>query len=425
MRVDFNQLSRIIAAANANVVAGGTGQGQFYSHDGGATWFQTNLSLNAGDLFHSDPCVDWTSDGTAWTITIGLDSLIPPKLRLRCFKSTDGGATWSFDATVSGSQTATDKELMWVDHSPTSPFRNNIYVIWHNNNPVFVNRRTGPMGAWHTPVQVSGAETTGTGIGGDITANSAGDVFALWPDIGSQKLLVAKSTTGGATFGSPVTIGTTFGAFDIGVPAFAARRALIYISGASYRTTVDNLVYAVWTDLTGAPGCTTPANEPNTNKGSSCKTRIWFSRSTNGGATWEAPRMIHNQASLNDQFNPRLAVDETDGTLVAIYYDTVGDLGRRKTDVWYQSSPDNGVTWAAPIKATTAQTDETVSGADIPSGSFFGDQYGDYNGLSGYAGSFFPSWTDRRSGGREEIWTAPVSPETVSAYAIAALVSLL
>jgi hypothetical protein len=61
------------------------------------------------------------------------------------------------------------------------------------------------------------------------------------------------------------------------------------------------------------------------------------------------------------------------------------------------------VTWSAATKVTTAQTDETVSGADL------GNQYGDYNGLSGHAGRFFPSWTDRRSGAREEIWTAPIT----------------
>ena len=52
------------------------------------------------------------------------------------------------------------------------------------------------------------------------------------------------------------------------------------------------------------------------------------------------------QASLNDQFNQWLAVDETDGTLGIIYYDTVADAGRKKTDVWYQSSFDDGVTWS-------------------------------------------------------------------------------
>jgi hypothetical protein len=407
IRVDFNDPDKIIAAANANVVAGGTGQGQFYSRDGGATWGQGNLSLNAGDAFQSDPCVDWTSDGTAWSVTIGFDAA-QTHLRLRSFKSSDGGQTWAYDADASGNQTNTDKPMMWVDHSATSPYKDNIYVIWHNGLPVFVNRRTGPAGSWQTPIQVSGAETTGTGIGGDIKTNSYGDVFAFWPDTGSSKLFMAKSTNGGAAFAAPVTIASTFDSFDIGIPAFDARRALIYISGGAYRTATKNLVFALWVDQTGVAGCNSPANEPGSNVNSNCKTRVWFARSTDGGATWAAPQMINNQASKNDQFNPKLAVDETNGQLVVMYYDTVGDPGRLKTDVWMQTSDDDGVTWSAAFRVTTAQTDETVAGADLPGGSFFGDQYGDYNGLSGYASTFFPCWTDRRGGAREEIWTAPV-----------------
>lgn len=110
--------------------------------------------------------------------------------------------------------------------------------------------------------------------------------------------------------------------------------------------------------------------------------------------------MLNNQASLNDQFNPHLALDDVTGTLGVVYYDTVADPGRKRTDLWYQSSYDNGVTWNPPVKITTASSDETPGTSNTY-------QYGDYNGLSGYNGTFFPSWTDSRNG-IEEIWTAPV-----------------
>jgi hypothetical protein len=113
--------------------------------------------------------------------------------------------------------------------------------------------------------------------------------------------------------------------------------------------------------------------------------------------------MINNQSSLNDQFNPALAVDDATGRVAIIYYDTVADSGRLKTLVYYQASFDDGISFGAPFQVATAQTDETVSGANS------GNQYGDYNSLTGYASAFFPSWTDRRSGGREEIWTAGVT----------------
>jgi hypothetical protein len=58
--------------------------------------------------------------------------------------------------------------------------------------------------------------------------------------------------------------------------------------------------------------------------------------------------------------------------------------------------------WTKPLRVTTQPTDETRDGSDER-------QYGDYNGLSGYAGQFFPTWTDRRGNNTpEEIWTATV-----------------
>ena len=127
-------------------------------------------------------------------------------------------------------------------------------------------------------------------------------------------------------------IATTKDSYDIGVPAMDSRRALIYVSGAAYRTGTVNNVYASWVDLTGATGCTSPANEPGSNAASTCKSRIWFARSTDGGTTWSAPVMTNNQSSLNDQFNQWLGVDDTTGRMALIYYDTVGDSTRKKTE---------------------------------------------------------------------------------------------
>jgi hypothetical protein len=400
IRINFWDPTKIIGASN-NISASGV-QAQFYSLDGGTTWGQSTLSLQPGDAFHSDPTVDWTSDGTAWSTTIGINSG-GTTLRMRAYKSTDNGQTWTFDNTFSAAQTSTDKQIMWTDHSNSSPFKDNIYVIWHNGTPAFMNRRTGPGGAWQTPIQVSGAESTGTAIGDDVKTNSAGDVFGFWPTTTNRKIFVVKSTNGGVSYSTPVQIGSTFDGFDIGVPSFNSRRALIYISGGAFKNATKDLVYASWTDLSGETGCTAAANEPGSNVASTCKTRIWFSRSTDGGATWSPAVKINNQASLNDQYNQWLAVDETTGALSIMYYDTVGDAGRKKSDVWYQSSFDDGQTWSTPFKVTSAQTDETTGGQDN------GNQYGDYNGLSGYAGVFFPSWTDRRNGAKEEIWTARIS----------------
>jgi hypothetical protein len=407
IRINYWDPTKIIAASN-NI--GGSGmQGQYYSTDGGVTWGQSNLPLASGDAFHSDPTVDWSSDGTAWSTTMGINSA-QTVLKVQSYKSTNGGATWTFDGTISGTQTNTDKQMQWVDHSATSAFANNNYVIWHNGNPAFMNRRTST--GWGTPIQVSDAQATGTCIGADVKTNSAGDVFGFFPDTGSRGIFVVKSTNGGASYGTPVKIRTTFRGYDIGVPSFNSRRALVYVSGGAYKNGTTNNVYAVWTDLSGDSGCASTTSEPGASVTSTCKTRIWFTRSTDGGATWSAAVKLNNQSGLNDQFNPFLAVDETNGNLGAIYYDTVADSGRLKVDIYYQLSTDGGATWQAAVKVTTAMTDETVTGADS------GNQFGDYNSLSGYANAFFPSWTDRRNNAKEEIWTAKVTTSTTATFSI-------
>jgi hypothetical protein len=403
IKINFFDPTKIISASNA-IDTTGT-QTMFYSSDGGATWGQTRLSLFTGDTFHSDPGVDWTSDGKAWSLTLGIACTNPPcskqNLFGRAYSSTDGGVTWSQEGTFSGgSQTNVDKPWLWIDHSLTSPFLNNIYAIYHNGNPGFVNRRTAS--GWQTPIQVSGAETTGTSIGADIKTNQDGEVFAFWPDTGSSKIYLAKSTNGGASFAAASQVVTTFDSFDIGVPSFASRRALIYTSSAAFKSGSINNVYTSWVDLSGETGCTAPANEPGTNATSTCKTRVWFLRSTDGGTTWSAKKMLNNQPSLNDQYNQAMTVDPVTGALGIIYYDTVADPTRLKTDVWYQSSFDTGLTWSTPVKITTAQTDETTATANS------GNQYGDYNAISGFNSIFFPSWTDRRDNLKEEIWTAKI-----------------
>jgi|SRR6185369_4675463 len=395
IRINFRDPSQVIAASN-NIKGSGQ-QAEYHSSDGGQTWGETTLPL-VSDVLQSNPTVDWTSDGTAWSTTIGITGSSNPNLRLRLYRSTDNGATWVFDSTITGSQTAADKQMAWIDHSSTSPYVDTLYAIWHNGRPVYVNRKQR-NGNWGKPIKVSGSETTGTGIGADIKTNGAGMVFGFWPDTGSRKIYMIKSTNGGQTWSKPKAIASTFDSYHIGIPAMDRRRALLYVSAATYKTATRDLVYVAWTDLSGATGCRATSNEPGSSISSSCKTRIWFTRSTDGGATWSAKRMLSNQPGKNDQLNQAMTVDEATGRLAAIYYDTVGEA-RTKTNVWYQSSADNGVTWSTPFRVTSQATDETALSADAK------NQYGDYNGLSGYAGTFFPIWTDRRLGGKEQIWTA-------------------
>jgi len=400
IRLNYGDPSLVIAASNDLTAST---QPQFSSTDGGATWSTTSLPAQAGDSFQSDPEVDWSSDGIAWALTLGVDFSF--NSRLYSFNSTDRGATWNLDAVVSGAQTGADREIIWVDHSATSPFKDQVYTVWHNGTPVFFSRRTaGAGGTWSAPLQLSGAETTTLGIGADVRTNANGDVFVFWPDAdGSQNIVFVKSINGGASFSAPQIIATTFAnTRRLSIPAGSSRALRVYISAGAYRTATKDMVYAVWSDLSGDSGCTTGGG-PGTSTGSTCKTRVWFTRSSDGGTSWSVPVKINDQAGKNDQFHSRLCVDESNGMIVVTYHDTVADSGRTESHVYYQTSSNDGGTWSTAVQVTSSPSDATGSAVD-PIG--FG--YGDYDGLSGHYGTFFPCWTDFRNG-IEEIWSSRLS----------------
>lgn len=408
IRYNFNNPLQIIAASNYNniTLTSTTTQAQYCSSDGGATWAQSSLPSVTGDHFQSDPAVDWTSDGTAWALTIGVNAS-QTDLVLRSFKSMNAGKDWTHESDVSGTQTGTDKPSLWIDHSSTSAYKDNMYATWHNGADAYVSVRQGPGGTWSTPLQVNGSETTFTADGGDIKTNGDGDVFVFWPNAGGQTVLMAKSTNGGTSFdalgSAPIQIATTNSDFLIDVPAQASRGCLLYISGGAYKTATVDMVYACWADLAGGTGCDSKSDDPGSSAASKCKTRIWFAFSNNGGKNWQPAVKINDQASLNDQFFPRLAVDNTNGNLMIVYYDTVGSTNRLDTDIWMQCSTDNGNSWTNAVKITSAETDEATANEDE------GNQYGDYIGLTVNAGQYFACWTDRRGGGDEQIYGSAIS----------------
>src|SRR5271166_3357590 len=82
IRYNYNNPGQIIAASNDNGSGGGN-QAQYYSSDGGNTWGQSSLPTVSADTFQGGPAVDWTSDGNAWALTIGIGSI----LIIRSFKS--------------------------------------------------------------------------------------------------------------------------------------------------------------------------------------------------------------------------------------------------------------------------------------------------------------------------------------------------
>jgi hypothetical protein len=399
--VNYADPSRLVAASNN--ISGSGRQKMFFSGDGGATWNSTELPLADGASFNSDPAVAWAPDGTAWSATLGID--LSGGVKVQVFKSTTQGAAWAFVKTVS-TGTNNDKELMWIDTDPSSPFKGNIYVVWDEvGNGMRFARSTDNGATWSAVTNLS----SDVAVGAHLTTGPAGELYVAWPDVQSRAIKVRKSNDGGATFAAVRTIATTHGQFDVSIPAMCSRNVLIYVIVGVDRSsgTRRGNVYAAWDDRDGSaadPGCAGVTSTSNTN--------VYFSRSTDGGTTWSSPAIVGANPARTDQFNPWMDVDPTGGQIHTAYYDTRDDSTRHTANLFFIWSDDGGLTFKDERKVATAPTDETAAGADA------GNQFGDYNGLAVYNSVSHPTWTDRRTGtpgGHEQIFTAriAVSGDTV------------
>ncbi|MFN7972752.1 MAG: PKD domain-containing protein [Acidobacteriota bacterium] len=384
--LDFLTPNFVAAASNQINV---NPQGLYASSDSGATWIFRNMPLGTRG-FHSDPGVAFDSLGNLYTVSLG----IQPSTAVQICKSTDRGQSWSnpVEADVNGNN---DKELMVCDYQAASPCRDNIYVAWDRAGVDARFTRSTDGGATFSPSSV--ISTSNNLIGASPAVGPGGEIYVAYADYGADSIVVFKSTSCGTSFGAQVTIANTTASFDYGIPAMCSRRVLVYPaldvdrSNGSHR----GWVYVAWSD--GNDGGNCPSNGGTSD--------VKFSRSSDGGATWSAPLVVHENLPASEQFMPWLACDPVNGDIHVMYDDTRDDAARHLTHVYVNRSTDGGATFEPSVRVSTAQTDETCCGAET------GNQYGDYNGLVSNNGLSYPSWTDRRTGTDEEIYTAQINDQ--------------
>ena len=366
------------------------------SVDGGATWRRSVLPLAPGDVNHVDPYVAWSADGKAWVAIIATS---PEGSRFRVFRSTNNGQSWVLDGTPSGSQLA-DRSALWADASAASPYKGTLYANWHTEGIPYLSRRKA-SGGWSAPLRLSGPETKGYAQGGDVRTDPAGTVYVFWPDNGnpgpaSNNIYVTQSQNGGAKFAKPVKVAALHPGFSfLFTPSFSNTRL---VAPAADRRGSTKLAYVAWMDVSGGQACTDSIADGllRLTASSVCETRVWFSRSTDGGKRWSAKRALFDRSEGNDQFNPVLAVDPSTGFLYATYHDTIGDAARVQSHLYLQMSKDRGATWSAPVQIT-----------EQPSSGIW---YGHYEGLAASGGSILPIWSSG-TGGRGETWMSVLAPQ--------------
>lgn len=124
-----------------------------------------------------------------------------------------------------------------------------------------------------------------------ISLSFTGDVFATGDE--TDSILVSKSTDGGKNWSNPITlIKDHISTSDLAGYHFDDKESI------TADPTNPNLVYAVW----DRGNFTSDRSNFNKIHSSSLRSQVMFSRTTNGGKSWEAPRAIFPANGAN-QFN--------------------------------------------------------------------------------------------------------------------------
>ena len=320
------------------------------STDGGQTWthgFLPSTTVNstpAGPYARaSDPTVAFDKRHGVWMISwIGLfPGGNTSRVDVLVSRSTDGGKTFGAPVVVSASGNFNDKNWTVCDNTATSPFYGHCYTEFDDFthlNRIQMSTSTDGGLTW------GAAKTTPDQtcvIGGQPLVKPSGTVIVPIDDCQETAILSIRSTDGGATWQKPVLVALLLNDGNPGaIRAPALPTAEIDGSGR---------VYVVWPDCRFEAGCsapigtndllisssangvnwTLPARIPTAPVGSgadfmmpglavdrstsgssahlgltyyyfpnsncqiaTCRLRIGFVSSTNGGATWSSPTQL-------------------------------------------------------------------------------------------------------------------------------------
>src|SRR5437588_12155504 len=397
----------------------------YYSTNGGGSWGGVDLPLPPakganGIDFGSDPTLVFDTQGNAFygyiVVFFGNGNGINGT-EMAVAKSTDGGKTYpavNYFSFEGGENHFNDKPMITTDTNAGSALRDNIYIAWDAAVGGSIGggvrlATSSDHGATFSVTRVDDPSGPGRSIGASPSVGPNGEVYVAWNDYVANAIVFNRSFDGGRSWGVPTTISGKTLPFDIGIPAESFRGALVYPSLDVDRSNGPHRgrIYCSWMDLT-------PANV----------TDIFISYSDNNGLTLSTPSHVPDQFSFPvDRFNHWMSVDPTSGEVNVAFYDTRNDQHgyRYQTDYYLARSMDGGGRFpAADIRVSTVSSNEHDCNGIFPCpGINYGNQQGDYEGLTSFNGVAYPVWTDSRrqltssSGCRrpylmEEVFTASV-----------------
>ncbi len=404
-----------------NIAEGTNGMFLAVTFDGGKTW--NNRIVGTGNDVFGDTCCDPSASFDqygnlflSWLYNV--EQVVPIGL------STDGGLTFNVIATISApSSLLTTKAsraerglFRFVDQETVTTGANSVWVVFNAGGPIYAIGAPvsglGQVGAFTNGQVVPG---TNNCTYGDVAIGPQGQVAngcnLTESGQGGGKVFVNVDPDGlgPAPFGDRVELADTHvGGFDF-IPAQPDRSIDAEVGLAWDRSNGPHRgrLYAIYTFE--------QQNESN-------NTDIYLRYSDDNGTTWSTPARVNDDNTVNSQFLPKLALDQTTGNIAITWYDARNDLGQGgpgdtngipndDAQYWGTFSTDGGQTFQPNFQISAGTSNSHDSGNAI--------DYGDYSGLSFNAGVAWPSWSDNSNSNglnpdgalsKLDIFTAAIKP---------------
>jgi hypothetical protein len=365
------------------------------SFDGGTTWTHRLIgdNDNLGDAC-CDPTLSFDEFGNLFmSYLFEAENTIPIAL------SIDGGLNFKVIANIiappQGTPTKSSGDnrglFRFVDQPTITAAKGEVWVVFNAGGPLFATG-AAVTGFDHVGSFFQGEVVPGTNncTYGDIAIGPAGQVMQVCTltesGQGGGKIFVNLDPDGlgPAGFGDRVFVAETHvGGFDF-IPAQPDR-------------SVDAEPGLAW-DRTGGPhGGRVYLVYTKEIQNESDNTDIFVRFSDDSGTTWSSGVRVNDDRTVNSQFLPKIALDETSGNIATSWYDARRDLGaggagdtdgipNDDAQVWGAFSTDGGVTFGPNMQISAGTSNSRDSGNGI--------DYGDYSGLAFYGGTARPAWSD-------------------------------
>ena len=307
-------------------------------------------------------------------------------------RSSDNGVGWTAPAVIANGHgyTFNDKNAMWADKNPSSPYYGRIYASWTQfrgipgaAEPVRTSYSADGGRTWSTPTQLSGASNnlvTRGRQGSAVRTDGHGNVYVTWEDGSNQ--VYAVSTDGGVSYSRPKAIGPVADLVDP-IPGSNFRNDS-FLSLASDPGPDSTTLYAAWVNRT-------------VDDGSAAELVVY--RTTGAGWSKVATPYTGSVSGAGVPFFQGLDVAENGRVdlgwqaMTAIDPSTFG-TGNASIDAYASSSPADGTAFAAPTKVSSVSSDPAVSAQNNLQRQFWGD----YNTLVSKGDTAWFIYTDSRHG---------------------------